>query len=529
MANVFLSYDREDAGQAQALAAVLEEAGCSVWWDRQIKAGSQYAKEIERAIAKADAVVVLWSKRSVESPWVRDEAVAGRDSGRLVPVTIDKIEPPLGFRQYQAIDLAGRGGRRRASQLQALVDAVSSITGTDGDEKALARRTIGRAAGTRRRELIIGGAAASLAAYGVGWSWFREDRLTGEPRILVEEAREILNGNEVDQLSGAVSRLRRATELAPDSAEVWGLLALAYQRQLHLAPKGERASLAARSEAAAKRSLTLDADQPDARAATIAAMPRFRNWVAYERAARDALKSHPNHPDLQMALNLLLQDVGRYREALPLLEAAMKHLSGAPQLHSQRILILTTLGRFDEAESALECAYALWPRHYSIWFTRIYFLQYNGRAGEAVAMVEDVANRPIGIPDWNFDLSALAAKALASHNPDMIRQALRALEQAAHRGTGFAGNAANFAAAVGDLDMAFRMLEALYFDRGFAMPDAMFAKEQGRYTGSERRTANLFPPEFARLRRDPRFRTLTRELGLEDYWRRTGTRNQVVA
>ena len=101
MANVFLSYDREDIGRAKSIAAVLENAGHQVWWDRHIKGGAQYSNEIENALKRAEAVVVLWSQRSVRSAWVRDEAAAGRDSNRLVPVTLDKTEPPLGFRQYQ--------------------------------------------------------------------------------------------------------------------------------------------------------------------------------------------------------------------------------------------------------------------------------------------------------------------------------------------------------------------------------------------------------------------------------------------
>ncbi len=81
MASVFLSYDREDADRARPLALALEKAGHSVWWDRHVKSGAQYSKEIEAELSKADAVVVLWSKQSVESAWVRDEATAGRDSG----------------------------------------------------------------------------------------------------------------------------------------------------------------------------------------------------------------------------------------------------------------------------------------------------------------------------------------------------------------------------------------------------------------------------------------------------------------
>lgn len=129
MASVFLSYDRDDAPRAKSLSAALEKAGHNVWWDRQIQGGAQYSKEIERALQNADAVVVLWSRNSVESAWVRDEAAAGRDSGRLVPVALDSTPPPMGFRQYQTIDLSKWRGRGRPAGLQTVIKAIRALGG----------------------------------------------------------------------------------------------------------------------------------------------------------------------------------------------------------------------------------------------------------------------------------------------------------------------------------------------------------------------------------------------------------------
>jgi len=105
MASLFLSYARDDADTARAIAAALEKAGHSVWWDKHIGGGAQFAKEIEQALDKADVVLVLWTTHSIESPWVRDEAGAGRDRGRLVPLSLGGTLPPLGFRQFHSIDL----------------------------------------------------------------------------------------------------------------------------------------------------------------------------------------------------------------------------------------------------------------------------------------------------------------------------------------------------------------------------------------------------------------------------------------
>ena len=127
MAGVFLSYDRDDTDKARPIALALEKAGHSVWWDLHVRGGAQFSKVIEEALKAADAVVVLWSKNSVESPWVRDEAAAGRDTGRLVPVTIDGTEPPLGFRQYQTIDLSRWTRRAKRAALQPLLDAIGAV------------------------------------------------------------------------------------------------------------------------------------------------------------------------------------------------------------------------------------------------------------------------------------------------------------------------------------------------------------------------------------------------------------------
>lgn len=128
MANVFLSYDRADAARARSIALAVEKVGHTVWWDRHIAGGSQYSKEIEQALKRADVVVVLWSAESIDSTWVRDEAAFGRDSGHLVPVTLDGTEPPLGFRQYQTVDLRAWNGRSQAP-LRNILTAIDGVAG----------------------------------------------------------------------------------------------------------------------------------------------------------------------------------------------------------------------------------------------------------------------------------------------------------------------------------------------------------------------------------------------------------------
>jgi adenylate cyclase len=125
VAKLFLSYDRDDAASARAVAKALERVGHDVWWDRQIKGGAEFSRQIEQALERSEAVVVLWSQASVQSAWVRDEAAVGRETGRLVPATLDGTLPPLGFRQYQTVDLSGGPLRRGSKALATLADAVS--------------------------------------------------------------------------------------------------------------------------------------------------------------------------------------------------------------------------------------------------------------------------------------------------------------------------------------------------------------------------------------------------------------------
>ena len=129
MASLFLSYCHEDLKRVEVLASALEQEGHRVWWDRHIAGGQEFSDSIEQALDSAEVVVVCWTARSVRSAWVRDEAGAGRDSGRLVPVSLDGCLPPLGFRQYHTIDLSRWNGNPHAAAFDPLKAGIAEKTG----------------------------------------------------------------------------------------------------------------------------------------------------------------------------------------------------------------------------------------------------------------------------------------------------------------------------------------------------------------------------------------------------------------
>src|SRR5690242_5230177 len=156
-ATLFLSYSRADETRARRLAQVLEKSGYEIWWDARIEGGAAYARSISEALDHADAVIVLWSARSVESDWVRDEAAQGRDRHRLIPLSLDGSEPPIGFRQYQVIDLSHWHGRSSSREMEAILRAIDTVTGNEPHPAPAQASPV-----SRRTALIAGGSAAAL-------------------------------------------------------------------------------------------------------------------------------------------------------------------------------------------------------------------------------------------------------------------------------------------------------------------------------------------------------------------------------
>lgn len=181
MSSVFLSYAREDAAKAKALARCLERAGHSVWWDRHIHGGSEFAGEIEKALRSADVVLVLWSDASIRSAWVRDEAAEGRDSGRLVPLILDGSTPPLGFRQLQSIPIGGWSGRGNPPAWQEILDGVATRSGSEAKASGAVQQPLSSL--RRRRVLVALGALGVLLLAFAGW-WLLHGRSQASEPVL---------------------------------------------------------------------------------------------------------------------------------------------------------------------------------------------------------------------------------------------------------------------------------------------------------------------------------------------------------
>lgn len=119
--DIFLSYSREDQPVARRFAEAMQREGFNVWWDQTLSTGEAYDAVTEKALDEARAVVVLWSKTSVSSRWVRAEATTADRNGVLMPVMIESCRRPVMFELMQTAELGHWQGEANDPSWRAFV------------------------------------------------------------------------------------------------------------------------------------------------------------------------------------------------------------------------------------------------------------------------------------------------------------------------------------------------------------------------------------------------------------------------
>ena len=143
-------------------------------------------------------------------------------------------------------------------------------------------------------------------------------------------------------------------------------------------------------------------------------------------------------------------------------------------------------------------------------------------------MGEDLLTRPVGVDDFDFENVTAVAQAVRSRAKGDIDRALDMNMKAARLARGYAENTLQFAAFLGRPDAAFEVADAYYFGRGFQLGSLSFTKSMGQFY-AEPRTYFLFLPSCAPIHADPRFDRLVNEIGLKDYWARSGSKPDYLA
>ena len=107
---IFISYSRRDTEYVSSLVEALRQQGFDVWFDKNIRSGTDWDDAIEAQLKSADAIVLVLSKTSVASDNVKDEISYAMGLGKQVnPIKIEDCEVPMRLARKQFVDFTTMG------------------------------------------------------------------------------------------------------------------------------------------------------------------------------------------------------------------------------------------------------------------------------------------------------------------------------------------------------------------------------------------------------------------------------------
>ncbi|TNE53122.1 MAG: TIR domain-containing protein [Bacteroidetes bacterium] len=231
MRHIFVSYSSKDRAKTKALAAIFEKNGWPTWWDKNITPGKAFDRAISKALDDAFCIVVLWSKNSVESSWVLDEAYEGLERKILVPVLIGTTRLPFGYRRLQYVDLTKWRGTASAAPMQRLLEQIAALAPESAAKAKPGKKAVQKkkpAAKPKRPRSLSGALDGKVIVFTGALS---------ESRQIHAEKVKVVGANFVDSVSGktdylVVGKEPGATKLA--AAEKLGVKQISEKKWLQM-------------------------------------------------------------------------------------------------------------------------------------------------------------------------------------------------------------------------------------------------------------------------------------------------------
>lgn len=373
-----------------------------------------------------------------------------------------------------------------------------------------------RRASVSRRGGLIGGLML-FAGGSAAWLATRGHRPHPEARDLFERGQQVQKTGNMGAVRQAMSFYKQAIAIDPRYADAWGALAIGYRHGLDGFTTEEKMAYPRLMRAAAQRALALDPDQVDAKAALALPRPNFRRWLEHERNLRALLSRYPDYWYGHAQLGLIMQDVGRFDEAVAFAERTLEIDPMLPIAWGTLARALFHAGRDQDADIALDRAFARWPAHPFLWYMRYGILVAGYRYAEASAFARDPRTYPDEFPGHLSETYGGLSESLLKKDAAGIRRATDYL-RGTLSGINIIVRIAPLLERLGARDLALDGLHAFYFGgtvdgNAIAAPGPL----------DVRLTLVLFSPPILALRDDPRHGAMLLGTGLEDYWRRSGS------
>lgn len=175
MADVFISYKREDRPRVALIAELLSDLGLTSWFDASLISGDSWENVIDREVGAASAMLVCWTPDAVQSVQVMREVLLGVRRKILAPVWLEQCTLPDGLDSKHVPDLSNWNFALDDHDWLALLARLEILTGRPGLCEASMERAAGQAAAFLMRRILIDAAKARrLISYRQGVATLQE-------------------------------------------------------------------------------------------------------------------------------------------------------------------------------------------------------------------------------------------------------------------------------------------------------------------------------------------------------------------